>query len=94
MTSSVKAKAKKTQPSTARVVQTPMSMTGLLSPEMVRIGLGNVSKNTFYRLIREGKFPPADCRLSEKTPRWSVGLFNAWIEANIQTGKVQPIEEA
>jgi excisionase family DNA binding protein len=51
------------------------------SPAEVAARLG-IGKRTFFRLLSEGRFPPADLRLSPKLPRWEAATLAAWAEAN------------
>lgn len=79
------AKAKKAT-AAPQLIQMPPGIDVLLSPKQVMVGLGNISKPALYRMIRSGDFPRPDCRLTPKTPRWSVGLFNNYVAGLIAAG--------
>lgn len=79
--------ARKKQQPPPPSVSTPASMMGLLSSLQVAIGLGNVGKSTLFRMIRRGEFPRPDASLGEKLPRWSVALFNRWVEEQVERHK-------
>lgn len=76
-------KPKKTTAPHVVVICIPPNLNALLSPQQVMIGLGNISKGLLYRMIKDGEFPAPDCRLTDKTPRWSVALFNRYVESKL-----------
>jgi len=39
-----------------------------------------VGKRTFWRLVSEGRFPPADLRVTTATPRWKRETLERWVE--------------
>ena len=39
-----------------------------------------LSREIVWRWVREGKFPPADIKLSKKYSRWSADCINEWIQ--------------
>lgn len=84
--------ARKKQAPPPPPVPTPASMMGLLSPRQVAIGLGNVGLSTLYKMIRKGQFPKPDLMIGENgtLPRWSVALFNRWIEEQVERHKNAP----
>lgn len=44
-----------------------------------RLGMG---KRTFFRWLSEGKFPPADLKVSPKLPRWRRETLERWVAEN------------
>lgn len=84
--------ARKKQPPPPPPVPTPASMMGLLSSKQVAIGLGNIGRTTLRTLIRRGEFPEPDVRIG-CLPRWSVRLFNAWVEERIAAHEDKRISE-
>lgn len=53
----------------------------MLSPAVVSKSLG-IAKRTFFRMLSEKKFPPADLRMGSKLPRWRAETLERWVQEN------------
>lgn len=77
-------KAKVSRPMTIKLpmdVPPPPSAVGVMNRHQVCQALGVISIRKFSGMISSGRFPRPDFRVG-KSPRWSVVLFNQWVEAN------------
>ena len=60
-------------------VPLPPSVMGLLNRRQVCEALGRISPRKLDDLISSDRFPRADKRVG-RSPRWSVVLFNRWVD--------------
>jgi predicted DNA-binding transcriptional regulator AlpA len=65
----------------------PASAMGVMNRKQVCQGLGGISIRQLSTLIARGSFPRPDFKVGE-SPRWSVAMFNAWVEAN----RIKPMD--
>lgn len=52
-----------------------------MNSKQVCQSLGGISVRMLSGMVSAKKFPGPDFRVGE-SPRWSVTMFNAWVEAN------------
>jgi len=76
-----KKRGRKSTTTPSKDVPLPPTAVGVLSKSQVCAGLGGISVRKLSMMVSAGEFPRPDFRIGG-LPRWSVTLFNAWIEEN------------
>lgn len=66
---------------TLKDIPPPASAAGLMNRHQICQALGGLSLRKFATMRSTGEFPAPDFHLG-RNPRWSVPMFNAWVEAN------------
>ena len=70
----------KQQRSSIQDMPPPASVVGLMNRHQVCKALGGVCLRKLTGMISTGEFPRPDVRIGD-SPRWSVAMFNAWVES-------------